>query len=221
MTIGLLAQDPQLFENDWYLQKVVIDNIDYFPPNNAEVDIVSLTILENYIYTLVCSSISSSFITITNDFINVELFYMLLNSDCELVETLTFSNIYFNMFFNWQEPNNIYSYIIETGTDDIKTLTLTNNSDYKAIYTNVLLPIQDFENLSFEIYPNPVKDIFYIENNNGIIINSIKIYDHLGRLVVQEVSNFNQLDISHLSSGLFFIKLETDRGFIAKKIIKE
>jgi hypothetical protein len=27
-----IAQDPQLFENDWYLQKVIIDDNDVFPP---------------------------------------------------------------------------------------------------------------------------------------------------------------------------------------------
>ena len=33
--------------------------------------------------------------------------------------------------------------------------------------------------------------------------------------------DFNQIDVSHLKSGLLFVKVETDQGVLTKKIIKE
>ena len=45
------AQDPQLFENTWYLQNLIIDGQDNVPPSNEEVPFVDL------IFSIVNSSI--------------------------------------------------------------------------------------------------------------------------------------------------------------------
>ena len=46
-SLSSYAQNPQLFENTWYLQKIVIDNQDFFPPSNNEIEFVSLNLTEN------------------------------------------------------------------------------------------------------------------------------------------------------------------------------
>jgi len=69
------------------------------------------------------------------------------------------------------------------------------------------------------IYPNPAQNILNI--NSDIFINSVQVYDVLGRLVLQESNPTNQLDVSKISRGLLFVKLEMDIGIITKKIIKE
>jgi hypothetical protein len=47
------------------------------------------------------------------------------------------------------------------------------------------------------------------------------VYDALGRLVLSVESDYNQIDVSGINNGVFFINIETDKGVLTKKIIKE
>ncbi len=79
----------------------------------------------------------------------------------------------------------------------------------------------DLNDYKFYISPNPVRDKLNIIIQDVSIIYSIKIYNVLGKIVLEEKKKVNQIDVSNLKSGLLFLKIETDRGFITKKIIKE
>ncbi len=87
-----------------------------------------------------------------------------------------------------------------------------------SVNCEIELATNDNDIDGFSYFPNPVKDVLNIENLNG---TKIKIFDILGRLVFQEKNPNNQLDVSKLSSGLLFVKIETDKGIFTKKIIKE
>ncbi|MDP2693128.1 MAG: T9SS type A sorting domain-containing protein [bacterium] len=76
-------------------------------------------------------------------------------------------------------------------------------------------------NALVNLYPNPVKDILRIDNINSLKINSVKIYDTLGRHIITLNDNVDQIDIAFLNSGVLFVEFETEIGNITKKIIKE
>jgi len=75
---------------------------------------------------------------------------------------------------------------------------------------------------SLFIFPNPVKDILII-NNEQLIINNVKICDLLGRVVL--LPSFGGggggFNVSVLPQGIYFVKLETDKETITKKFVKE
>ena len=80
------------------------------------------------------------------------------------------------------------------------------------------------ENNNFYIYPNPVSDEFTIKiTETGIISNELKIYNILGEMVYQTLIQNSKtlINISDLSSGMYFVKLISDKQIITKKIIKE
>lgn len=81
------------------------------------------------------------------------------------------------------------------------------------------LAIEEVDSLSIIIYPNPTKNTININTNT--IINAIKIYDVLGKLVLEQQNNLQVINVSKLSSGLLFVKLETEQGVLVKKLIKE
>jgi len=81
------------------------------------------------------------------------------------------------------------------------------------------LGIADDLQTQFVLFPNPANNLIRIETDYSI--NSIKIFNTLGRLVLEQINPSNQIDVSNLSTGLLFVKLETDKGFITKKIVKE
>jgi len=72
------------------------------------------------------------------------------------------------------------------------------------------------------IYPVPFSDIVTIVLNQTEYSN-IKLFDIQGRMIKQKKlnSNINELNLSHLSDGMYFIKLEGESGVLNRTIIKE
>jgi hypothetical protein len=75
----------------------------------------------------------------------------------------------------------------------------------------------------FSVFPNPSKDIVTVSNPSSSI-NSIEISDLNGR-VVKTVNSIDassaQVTISDLSTGVYMMKIVSDKGTTTKKVIKE
>lgn len=67
------------------------------------------------------------------------------------------------------------------------------------------------------IYPNPVKDILYIESPAEI--KNVELYTINGKLL-NTSANTDNLDFSSLSKGVYLVKLVTDSGSEVKKVVK-
>lgn len=97
---------------------------------------------------------------------------------------------------------------------------LTTNTELTTIQA---LVNQEFElNRNFTVYPNPVKNTLNIFSKNPLTISSITIYNSVGQLI-QIVTNPTNasMDVSQLQSGVYFLKLSTDKGLESIKFIKE
>ncbi len=75
---------------------------------------------------------------------------------------------------------------------------------------------------SFSISPNPATSNLTI-NNGKSIIQSIHIYNVLGKEMLNQVQHDNSvtLDISSFSKGIYFIEVETEQGVVRRKFVKE
>ncbi len=74
---------------------------------------------------------------------------------------------------------------------------------------------------SLAISPVPAQDILQITIKNTIIIDGLQVYTAIGQLVLNE-NGFNQsIDVSSLSSGSYFIKINTNEGAVVKQFLKE
>lgn len=75
-------------------------------------------------------------------------------------------------------------------------------------------------NVNYEIYPNPAKDILNIKANRTI--SGYEIYSMDGKKILfDEGSNKNKINISKLIKGNYILKLKTDLGFETAKFSKE
>lgn len=72
--------------------------------------------------------------------------------------------------------------------------------------------------VNLTIYPNPVTDILYIKTD--IEIKSLSIIDITGKIMDTNNINPNQIDVSHLISGIYFLKVETVAGIRIEKFTK-
>ncbi len=73
------------------------------------------------------------------------------------------------------------------------------------------------------IYPNPASDKVVIELPVFNEVSSVSIFDHTGRIVLQQdcVSSVFEIDISQLANGMYFIRLDINEELMIKKLMKQ
>ena len=106
---------------------------------------------------------------------------------------------------------NLETYDIDNGTPQ---------NIFIAHFEPTPLSIQNFDQQSISIYPNPAKDFVNIDNFNESKITDVSIYDIKGQKVFSEKQNFQKLDLSNLSDGFYLMKIITDSETFYRKIIK-
>ncbi len=96
-----------------------------------------------------------------------------------------------------------------------------NDSAYLiSLYGGSPLSNEDFENPSnFSLFPNPVKNILNIRSLTNESVLALKIYDSQGKLIHENANK--SIDVSNFSNGLHIVKIETEKGTLTKKFIKE
>lgn len=80
------------------------------------------------------------------------------------------------------------------------------------------------KNLSITIFPNPAKDLIYVNTNSGNNINEVRLYNVLGELINTYSGNFNsytEIKTLDLKNGVYFVQIETENGSAVKRLIIE
>jgi hypothetical protein len=80
------------------------------------------------------------------------------------------------------------------------------------------LSTSDFENLEVNVYPNPVVDRIFIKSQSPI--NSVKVFNMLGKEIQVRLMEYNSIDASNLSSGLYILKLRSETSEQTFKFLK-
>ena len=76
---------------------------------------------------------------------------------------------------------------------------------------------------NFSTFPNPVNDILNIKSASNFTINSVSITDLNGRTI--KTVNFNnlseaELNVADLSTGVYFLNINSEEGKAVKKFVK-
>lgn len=89
-----------------------------------------------------------------------------------------------------------------------------------ALTINRVLSTDTFFKNNFSVFPNPTNSLLTIENNSNVAIDTTQITDMNGRIVKEIKGITNQINISELKTGVYFLKITTDQGTGTTKIIK-
>jgi hypothetical protein len=110
-----------------------------------------------------------------------------------------------------KKANIYFDYNFPIETNEAKTL-------FQAL--SLVNPVLD--NL-ISIYPNPVKDVVNITIKDNSTIKTIELYDVQGRLIQTQLVNdiSSELNLAERANGLYFIKINTDKGSKVEKLVKE
>ena len=90
---------------------------------------------------------------------------------------------------------------------DISTASIGDNK--LAWYTNSTLGIAENEIDNYQIYPNPTNGMLYIKSNQPF--SKVSVFNILGQMV-ETTSENNQIDISKVKSGVYFLMIEDENG---------
>jgi hypothetical protein len=66
-----------------------------------------------------------------------------------------------------------------------------------------------------------VKDILNISGKNQAEIKSVEIYNIIGQLVIVVPNAVQNIDVSSLESGTYFVKVNSEKGSTTTKFVKE
>jgi len=108
----------------------------------------------------------------------------------------------------WVKPTVTTTYVVEQN--------LCGNMGYDTVTVNVSTSgISKYTNAKkIFVYPNPAKNNVYIEGKN---INEIALFDLLGNEILN--TKAQEIDISNLINGIYFINIKTKENTNTQKIV--
>lgn len=102
-------------------------------------------------------------------------------------------------------------------------LRVKNSNEKWSLYARSAINVAyglGIEELSFEtkIYPNPTSDYLNIKIQDARL-ESVRIIDFNGKCVLFDQNSCERIDLNFLTSGVYLLQIETDRGNISEKLV--
>lgn len=109
---------------------------------------------------------------------------------------------------------------IPVGATSITKGDVANLYYIKTVYDNIVLAT-DSQSIKPEIalYPNPVATTLFINANEEV--QNVSVFNMAGNLVKTASGNLKAIDVTHLNSGVYLVKITTKSGVTTKKLIKK
>ena len=72
------------------------------------------------------------------------------------------------------------------------------------------------------VFPNPISNKIQIQNHENLLIKSYSISDINGRVLISKPCDLSMkdIDVMILTKGIYTLQLETEKGLVSRKIIK-
>ena len=110
----------------------------------------------------------------------------------------------------------------------MRIVNITDNKSYTAQFVTCPNGVGEMQTTPIiSIYPNPTTGDMRIESEEQKIKN-VEIFDAYGKNVgvnmqIRPENSENKIviNISHLSAGVYFVKISTEMGEVIKKVLKE
>jgi type IX secretion system substrate protein len=221
MGSNAFAQDPELFDNDWYLEKVIIDGEEIIPPYLVvepkvgriyfQVDEVTYEFCDFRVCDVIYDSSENIF----------ELGeWIAAGHGCDQPENFLFEPIYGSIFYDGTTPKNPFLYDFTINSEGVLVLTITNGEGNQAIYGNIFLSVPDASLSEIKIYPNPSSSVIFIESQKDPI-TKIELLNLLGESLESATDNTDSIDISDFASGIYLLRIFIGQESTVKKIVKK
>jgi len=97
---------------------------------------------------------------------------------------------------------------------------LTDAKLYKTVNAGEIMNVLENEIAAkIKVFPNPAREFVSIDFPKGRI-QSVVIYDVVGRNVISLSANFEKINLAKLPPGIYILNILTDKGLVTKRLIK-
>ncbi len=227
----LFAQDSELLRT-WYLTKIIIEDEEFIPNDYGFYPTIIFSVENNDYYFYLpepgsesCRTPAINFQTNPNTFnLDQEEWLCLTMNICsDDPQTdpcyIIFGN-HADLYFGITNP---FTYSIQQNNDDYLTLIISNFEGNQAYYSSIVLLTPSFNQNSFTLYPNPVNETLFINHSYNEPLTAT-VYNLLGnKVLTTSIDNQStSIEVSGLTSGLYFITFENETGQqVSKKFVKQ
>lgn len=103
--------------------------------------------------------------------------------------------------------------------------TLSNSNFFNTKDATIGIENIKMHDISLSVYPNPNNGLFTIKiNSESQKRVNIKVFSNIGSLVAQDQIDVNgtiqkDIDLSHLSKGIYYLRLQTSDDVVMRKVI--
>ncbi len=109
---------------------------------------------------------------------------------------------------------------LETINFQATSLEIDPDSHLISKFNSAVLGIEDVVYATeLKIYPNPTSTSIRIDRPTDILIESVTVFNTLGQ-IESEFSTVEKIEVSHLTSGIYFLRIQTNQGTINKSFLK-
>jgi len=125
--------------------------------------------------------------------------------------------------FDWTAPG------IDVGTITFYVASVAGNggavTNTQVVYNTKtiggVLGVNKAQLLNFSMYPNPSSGRVNLQLPSGNYRAQVKVYDYLGKTLIQNSINSQNtnLNISNLSAGIYFVRIQSDSKVGTKKLV--
>ncbi len=117
----------------------------------------------------------------------------------------------------WASPDSTTAYTA-TVTDSKGCTATAGGPTYIVNVTPVGL--DEYNKVSVNLYPNPTRDVAFIQKDSYTPISKMEIYSPLGVKLATELKPRDRIDLAPYPKGTYVLKLYFEEGISIKKLVK-
>ncbi|MBL6871192.1 MAG: DUF4465 domain-containing protein [Flavobacteriales bacterium] len=127
--------------------------------------------------------------------------------------------------FDWQligiPTNNVDSVVFKLESSDVGAFGM-NTPDFYCMDNvgNYPLSTNVISENKFSIYPNPAAELITLNPLNNSLNYTVAIYDMFGKVVVNNLTNPNHINISKLPKGQYLLRIKSETGITNERLLK-
>lgn len=228
------TQDDELKNNEWYIQKVVLNGVEHLAPVNQErsdwqVSSGEFSYTTNAIRLYYCTSCTLQGINfLPNNEFKVDDMVCLAMNDCNRQLGNDNSDFLYKFYdvFQVNQPGTVFQYEVSTVNSSTKQLKITNEDGDEAYFYSSKLSMTTKEFSKVTIFPNPVESSLNVNLESVPEMNCRFVLYNIAGKQVKAVDDLSakiiSIDITDLQEGVYFLTIFNDKGIVQKteKIIK-
>jgi hypothetical protein len=218
------AQIAPLQDHNWQLEKIVIDNEETLaePDYNASGDDWAKINFSGGEWSSFLFVDLGPSLTYNDENSSFTIYAMtVLLGEYHGAETSQIFEVPFianeDVFEDWNNPFT-YSFRDEA---ELLYLEITNANGDVATFFTTTLSNTNFEKAELTIYPNPTSNLLHIETNQTDI-TAVEIFKLLVKRLKQvSLVNETNINVSVLTNGVYFLKIDAENGQVTRKFVKK